>query len=114
MAARRQNAAGSDNTWVIVLILIAVGYFLYKGVATAATGAAASTTTVPWSPGRVPGNMSSGGAADPNIDLAAIEGEGVQIYSGDPDNQPLNTGGLLDVGLFVAAAPPHVPLQHVL
>jgi hypothetical protein len=47
VAARRQNAAGSDNTWVIVLILIAVGYFLYKGVATAATGAAASTTTVP-------------------------------------------------------------------
>jgi hypothetical protein len=112
---RRQNAAGSDNTWLIVLVLAIVGYFLYKGVATAAaSGAATSTTTVAGNPQPVPGRGISFVGADSNIDLATLYGEGVQTYSGDPSLTPLNTGGILDAGIFVAGAPPHVPLQHVL
>lgn len=111
---RRQNAAGSDNTWLIVLVLAIVGYFLYKGVTTAATGATASTTTVAGNPQPVPGRGISFVGADSNIDLATLYGQGVQTYSGDPSLTPLETGGLLDAGIFVAGAPPHVPLQHVL
>ena len=96
MARRRQNAAGSDNTWLIVLVLAIVGYFLYKGVTTAATGAATSTAA---SPTAVPVGTPIGGSGiafvggDPSIDLATIEGQGVEIYSGDPTNAPLNSGG---------------------